>query len=422
MRKDQQGLFAPSEPKNSGSQTEDKKKITSKPKKSGIVQLEYQTPKEDLAGFAKEKVYQVAEYIGVLNNILQKQAAKVAGEISELKQAVSGHVYFKIKDKSGEAVLDCIIWKGNYELCGIALAVGMEVMLAGAPKIYPQRGTLSFVADTVELVGEGALKKAYDALKNKLELEGAFDPARKKPMPELPVNIGVITSRDGAVIHDFLNNVGRYGFSITLVDTRVEGQQAIKDLMLAVKTFKSEPIDALVIIRGGGSLESLQAFNNEALVREILDFPVPVIAGIGHDKDVPLLALAADAMVSTPTAAAHLLTESWDTARANLNQAESVIMGQFPLAIRNATSELENMRGMILNLYANARQTVGQKLESLAKLIRSNDPERQLRIGYAIASLNGKVVKSAADVKVGDSVSIKLHKGEFGAEVKKIDS
>ena len=414
MPKNQQELFAASDSEDFKVQNNNGPKISKKPRKNRIIKT------EELTASFQEKIYAVAEYIGVLNNVLQKQGAKVAGEISQLKQAASGHVYFTIKDKSGEAVLDCIIWKSNYELCGVELELGLEVMLAGAPKIYPQRGTLSFMADTVELVGAGALKKAYDALKKKLELEGVFDPARKKLLPGLPVNIGVVTSRDGAVIHDFLNNLGRYGFKITLIDTRVEGQQATKDLLLAIKTFKSEPIDVLVIIRGGGSLESLQAFNNEALVHEILNFPVPIIAGIGHDKDVPLLALAADMMVSTPTAAAHLLTESWDAARAQLNQSESIIMNQFPLVIRSATLELENLRTAVLNFYANARLTAGQKLEALAKLIRSNDPDRQLRIGYAIASRNGKTVKNSDTLKIGDSVNIKLHKGAFESEVKTI--
>ena len=163
-------------------------------------------------------------------------------------------------------------------------------------------------------MGEGALKKAYDKLKQKLEKEGLFSSEKKKPIPEFPQRIGLITSETGAVIHDFLNNLGKYGYQISFVNSRVEGQIAVQGLLLAITYFSGKEIDVLVIIRGGGSLESLQAFNNEALVRKIADFKIPVICGIGHDKDVSLASLAADKAVSTPTAVTALLNRAWEKA------------------------------------------------------------------------------------------------------------
>ena len=124
----------------------------------------------------------------------------------------------------------------------------------------------------------------------------------------------MITSKQGAVIHDFLNNIGKFGFDIKMIDSRVEGQGAVEDLLAAIQTFRKKDIDVLVIIRGGGSMESLMPFNNELLVREVVGFPVPVLVGIGHDKDMPLVALAADRSESTPTAVANLLNESWERA------------------------------------------------------------------------------------------------------------
>jgi len=186
----------------------------------------------------------------------------------------------------------------------------MEVIVEGMPNIYVPNGRFNFSVNTIELVGEGALKLAYDKLKKKLTAEGLLAVERKKTIPELPEKIGLITSETGAVIHDFLTNIGKYGFKIKFFNSRVEGQLAIKDLLKAIEYFKNQDIDVLVIIRGGGSFESLQAFNNEVLVRKIAEFEKPVICGIGHDKDIPLSALAADLLVSTPTAVTTVLNRS----------------------------------------------------------------------------------------------------------------
>ncbi|MCX6791349.1 MAG: exodeoxyribonuclease VII large subunit, partial [Candidatus Gribaldobacteria bacterium] len=198
---------------------------------------------------------------------------------------------------------------------------------------YTANGKFSFVAKTVELKGEGALKKAYDELKNKLEQEGIFDAETKKALPEFPRKIGVITSKQGAVIHDLLNNLGKFGFQIKMADSRVEGQEALGDLLSAIKTMSKQDIDLLVLMRGGGSLESLQPFNNEALIRAIVDFKVPIIVAIGHDKDVPLLALAADFAPSTPTAVTIALNKSWENALAQINLKERIILGKFSNAL-----------------------------------------------------------------------------------------
>ncbi len=277
-----------------------------------------------------ESIFSVSEYIEFLNLNLRKIGiAKIVGEVTRVTISGIGHIYFSIKDKSGNGVLECIIWKNNYSLCGVTLEEGKEVILSGCPNVYSPSGRISFIADTVELKGEGALKKAYEQLKNNLEKEGLFAEERKKKIPAFPERIGVITSRQGAVIHDFLNNIGKYGFRIQMIDSRVEGQEAIKDLLSAIRTFKQKDIDVLVVIRGGGSLESLQPFNNETLVREIINFPIPIIAGIGHDKDVPLFALAADASESTPTAVANLLNASWSQASFSLERYERNIINLY---------------------------------------------------------------------------------------------
>ena len=389
-----------------------------------------------------EPIFSVSEYIEFLNINLKKiGVAKIAGEVTKLTVSTVGHVYFSIKDKLGKGVLDCIIWKNNYALCGVRIEEGKEVILSGYPDIYPLSGRISFKAETIELKGEGALKKAYEELKEKLEKEGIFEEARKKKIPRFPERIGVITSKQGAVIHDFLNNIGKHGFKIQMIDSRVEGQEATKDLLGAIRTFKKIKIDVLVVIRGGGSLESLQPFNNEALVREIVDLTFPVIAGIGHDKDTPLFTMAADASESTPTAVANLINQSWDQALLFLERYERDIVGRYEMILNNY-KEIENKLKISFNNFKNALTTTVEKLQgslnkSLAgfksllalvnqqisqaeKIVFFNDPERQLRLGYSIAICDGKIVRQIKDVKIGKNIYIKVTDGKIISEAKNI--
>ena len=254
------------------------------------------------------------DFIAVLNETLREIEVSVVGEVSKASFPPSGHVYFDLKDESGDGVLHCVVWKSIYENLGIALEAGMRIVVFGSANIYAPRGDLSFKVRAMELTGEGVLKKRYEELKKKLAAEGVFAEERKRPVPEYPERIGIVTSRNGAVIHDILNNLGRFGFKVSLVDARVEGPEAAESLMDAIKKLKKVPLDVLIVARGGGSMEALQAFDNEKLVRALVDFPVPVIAAIGHHQDVPLAALAADVHVSTPTAAANLLNQSWQEA------------------------------------------------------------------------------------------------------------
>ncbi len=364
----------------------------------------------------EDKVFTVAEYIDILNTFFKAQAVKITGEIAELKRAASGHVYFTIKDKTNAGVLDCIIWARNYQMCGVVLEVGMELILSGHANVYAPSGRLSFVADTVELVGEGALKKAYDELRRKLEAEGVFAPERKRALPEYPQRIGVITSLKGAVIHDFENNLGKCGFKVIAVDSRVEGQQAVKPLLAAVEAMRGQDIEVLVIIRGGGSLESLQGFNNEMLVRAVMDFPVPVIAGIGHDQDVPLVQLAADFMVSTPTAAAHLLSRPWADAYAKVREFAGLV-DWMPLAIQKTRSDLARRWDGLANAFARRLESARQTVAMGSQLIKHNDPARQLSLGYSIARKNGKVIRSTAGLAPGEAIELTVRDGRIDSAV-----
>ncbi len=261
-----------------------------------------------------QKPIAVSAYLDSLNRSLSDCWVRVQGEVSsvDVREKV---IYFSLKDPVDESVIRCLVWRTNYELSGVKLEPGLEVVLEGTPEIYKPLGRLSFKAGSIELVGEGVLKKAYEQLKEKLESEGLLAVERKRQIPELCTKVGLITSETGAVIHDFLTNLDKFGFQVKLFGSRVEGQSAVRDLMFAVDNLARQDIEVLVIIRGGGSFESLQAFNNEALIRKIASFPKPVICGIGHEKDVPLASLVADKMTSTPTAAAGVLNRGWQETR-----------------------------------------------------------------------------------------------------------
>ena len=388
----------------------------------------------------------------------------------------------------------------------------MEVIIHGVPEVYKPYGKLSFRTDIIELVGEGALKKAYEALKKELEAEGLFAEDRKKAIPEFPHKIGLITSRDGAVIGDFNTNIGNFGYEIVFMDSRVEGAAAISDLINAIDYFEDKDIDILVIIRGGGSLESLQAFNNEMLIRKVADLKMPVICGIGHDKDMPLLSYIADKAVSTPTAVAQALNKSWERALDRLDSYEKNIINQYEAILRDSQYNLENASNKMREFYQetfrifehheqaikNNLITVGysiktkkealkrtgeilryhfsynvgetkkmlddfgdelynrhllknikyslklnlerlgefgenftkkfivslsdmvKKLDVFEKDLNSNNPERQLKLGYSIIRVNGKIVKSIGQINEGDELISKLSDGEVYSRAEKI--
>ncbi len=364
------------------------------------------------------------------------------GEVTQLQVASSGHVYFTLKDESNGAVLDCIIWRSKYNLFGIRLETGMKIIAQGYPEVYAPRGKLSFIAETIELSGEGELKKQYEELKKKLAEEGLFAKERKRPIPKYCRKIGVITSKHGAVLADFLNNLGKFGFKIQMIDSRVEGQEAVEDLLGALRTFKKKDIDVLVIIRGGGSLESLMAFNNETLVREAAAFKVPLITGVGHHQDEPLITFVADISVSTPTAAANILNRPWEEALLFLERQERAMLG-FYQEIFDGYKEIENrlmislqnlkntLRGIDFKLKDSLGRIISgmklmlsslsQKISYAEKSVGLNNPERQLSLGYAIASVRGRVIRKIKDVSAGDDFELRVSDGKISSEVKKIN-
>ena len=386
-----------------------------------------------------EKIISVSNYIKILNQGLREFTGKIIGEVSEVKFGPSGHVYFSLKDEGDKSVISCIIWRYKYQLYGIELREGLKIIASGHPEIYAPTGRISFLAEVIEHAGEGELKKEYERLKKKLSEEGLFAEEKKRKIPAYIQRIGMITSLNGAVIADFSNNLGKFGFKVKMIDSRVEGQTAAAEILSSIRTFKKQNIEALVIMRGGGSLESMLAFNNELLVREVANFPVPVIAAIGHHKDVPLMALVADIAVSTPSIATTMLTESWKQASLLLERHERNIISKYSDFIFEKYKKIENGLKISLGNFKNALLNVriglgssldkslagfnslllrtSQQLTQAEKIIGLNDPERQLMLGYSIARCNNKIVRSIKNVKIGEGIDVQVSDGKINSQI-----
>ena len=418
-------------------------------------------PAEKALDDDEQKLYSVSDFLGDINFALSHIHARVRGEVSSC--SFKGHLYFSLKDAEDGSVMQCFMWARDYELAGVQIKEGMEVIIEGFAEVYKPNGKFTFRAATMELSGEGALNRAYEELKEKLEAEGLFAESRKKPLPEYPRRIGLITSRDGAVINDFLNNIGRFGFSLRFFDSRVEGMLAVKELIKAIKYFQKNSVDVLVIIRGGGSLESLQAFNNEAFIREVIQLKMPVMCGIGHDKDVPLLAYVADGAYSTPSIVAKELNSSWERGIVALSFHEDAILRAYGHVLESVRHDLDNTalrlhtfyQGIFQTFERHGRQlenmlsTIGQHirhqkqlaatfpkllgihfarlisrtsqlLDGYEKVLYHASPERQLALGYSIIRSKGKVLRSIKNVSLGDHIEVRLSDGMVGVEVMEV--
>ncbi len=235
----------------------------------------------------------------------------VEGEISNLRPAPSGHVYFTLKD--GDAQLPAVLFRKQASLLRFKPADGLHVLLRGKVSVYEQRGQLQIVAEFLEPVGAGSLQIAFEQLKQRLEARGLFDPARKRPLPAFPHCVGIVTSPTGAVLRDFLNIVNRRhaGLHVLLYPALVQGEAAAAEVAAGIAYFnRTREVDLIVIARGGGSLEDLAPFNTEFLADSIASSELPVISAIGHETDFTIVDFVADLRAPTPSAAAELVTSA----------------------------------------------------------------------------------------------------------------
>lgn len=262
---------------------------------------------------ARARIWSVRELVAAITRHVEQGFVdiRVEGEISNCRPAPSGHLYFTLKD--GDAQLSAVMFRSRAVLMPFKLQDGLRVLARGRISVYEARGQMQLVVSSLAPLGDGALRLAFDQLKQKLSAEGLFDESRKRPLPAFPINVGLITSPTGAVIQDFLNIVHRRhrGLNVLLYPATVQGSTAASEFRAGIKWFQSQPnaVDLIVLARGGGSLEDLAAFNDESLARAIAECDIPIVSAIGHETDFTIADFVADLRAPTPSAAAEIVTQ-----------------------------------------------------------------------------------------------------------------
>lgn len=280
-------------------------------------------------GAPEETAMTVSEVIAQINGMLRAGLPNVwvRGEVSGFRgPAASGHCFFSLKDESGGATLRVKVFASDYRRVPFTLEEGLLVLARGAPDVYAERGELSLRIVEIQPSGIGALQLAFEQLKARLQAEGLFDVAKKRPLPLLPRRIGVVTSRHGAALHDILKVLDtRFpNAHVTLYPSSVQGAAAPGEIVRAISAFSrvQGSADVVIVARGGGSKEDLAAFNDEAVVRAVAASRVPVVSAVGHEVDVTLTDLAADVRAATPSQAAELVVERLDRFEERLARGE----------------------------------------------------------------------------------------------------
>lgn len=384
------------------------------------------------------QVLTVSEFLNALNETMGFAFPEVIvqGEVSSFKINQGKWVFFDVKDK--EATLGCFM--AIYQL-KVPLEDGMQVRVIGTPKLT-KWGKFSFTVKRVELAGEGELKRAFLMLQKKLGDEGLFATERKRPLPQYPRKIGLVASGQSAAYADFIKILSQRwgGLQIQLADVQVQGAAAPDQVVGAIRQFNesAEPVDVVVVIRGGGSLEDLQAFNTEDVARAVAGSRIPTIVGVGHEIDVSLADMAADVRAATPTDAARIVVPDrmavageLDSRIArmeqhihqNLLRREQLLLTSVTRMERFVRQPIERLARAAINLRRDlgtierTLQLRQQHLEGLVRNLKNVDPKAVLARGYSLVRQGDKLVKSAADINTKQSFMIQFANDQANARL-----
>ncbi len=370
------------------------------------------------------------------------QALAVEGEVSDPRTPASGHLYFTLKDEGAQ--LRCVMWRNAVLQRGGPPRHGERVIVYGHLSVYEAGGQYQLYCEAIVPVGAGDLNARLEALRARLLAEGLFDDERKRPLPPLPRIIGVVTSPDAAAFQDVLTVLRRrYPLAhVVLSPTLVQGDEAPPQIVAALAALNArEDVDVILLVRGGGSLEDLWAFNDERVVRAVAASRVPVVAGVGHEVDITLADFAADLRAPTPSAAAELATPTLEDLGLRVRQmGESLrLLAEAELAARRTqmvmlsrevvylspTARIANARqyvdGLAARLRGAAQSTLAlqrERIRGLGGALGKLNPAATLARGYAVAMDEaGKLLQSANQVGIGDRIRVRLHRGVLRAAV-----
>ena len=395
---------------------------------------------------SKTKIFTVSELAGNIRDLLEYEFSEVwvEGEVSDPKTYPSGHTYFTLKD--AEAQISAVLFKGAASGMKFELEHGLLVLAKGRVSMYSKRGQLQLVATFIQPKAMGSLQLAFEQLKAKLEKEGLFDEARKKPIPQFPERIGIVTSIKGAALRDMLSVLSRRfkGLHIRILPVAVQGEEAAPQIAQAIEDFNSHfsDTDVLLVGRGGGSLEDLWAFNEEIVARAIAASKIPIISCVGHETDFTIADFVADLRAPTPSAAAELVVQHKEAVLEHLGRLTQRLPTGLMNLLRRYTEKLQylSQSPTLKNprrIYEEPSRRVDELTGRLALALRQGvvHAEKDLKLqfeklkalsplsilarGYAIAFKlpGGQAIKSSKEIGAKDRVRVRLHQGEFTAEV-----
>ncbi|HID64792.1 MAG TPA: exodeoxyribonuclease VII large subunit [Anaerolineae bacterium] len=397
--------------------------------------------------FSTRQIYRVSQITAYIKELFDSDYALqdlwLEGEVSNYTRAASGHVYFTLKDE--ETQIRCVMWRSQVERGAYLPQNGEAILAHGRISVYEAGGRYQLYVDDIQPAGAGLLYLQFEALKERLAAEGLFDAERKRTLPPFPRRLGVVTSPTAAALRDIVNVLKRrYPLvEVVLSPTLVQGDEAPSRIVAAIEALNQHAdVDAIIVARGGGSLEELWAFNDERVARAIYASRVPVVTGVGHETDFTIADFVADVRAPTPSAAAELVVpdrqelrgavESWRRRLAQLMEGriegERRALQYREQALRRFSpqAQIDSYRQRIDDLMHAALAGLKHRLALARERLRTLDSQLQtlsplatLERGYAIARHlgTGKVVKSVAQVVAGDRLEVRVSDGQFESTV-----
>ena len=362
----------------------------------------------------------VSDLTGVIKELLESTlpAVRVEGELSNVVLARSGHLYATLKDE--DAQIRVVMWKGKASRLKFDPADGLAVIAEGNVEVYAPRGAYQLILASLAPVGVGALELAFRQLQEKLAAEGLFDPERKRPLPAFPRRLALVTSPTGAAVRDVLQVLGRRwrGTDVVVVPTPVQGDGAATKIAAALRTAGALPgVEVVLLVRGGGSLEDLWAFNEEPVARAIAACRAPVVCGVGHEIDVTIADLAADRRALTPSEAAELAVPDGREVEGLLLDAAARLPEALRRRVRTESQRLDELGARLPRAATRAVEAGRASLDRLGGELHALSPLAVLGRGYSLTTRGGKVVRDAAAVSAGDEITTRLATGEIRSRV-----
>ena len=392
----------------------------------------------------QEDIFSVSQLNSFVRDLLEETLPLVwvEGEISNFAAPQSGHWYFSLKDAGAQ--VRCAMFRGNQRKLGFTPKDGMHILIRARVSLYENRGEFQLIAEDMEERGEGKLRKAFDALKKKLEAAGLFDEAHKKSLPSYPGQIGVITSATGAALRDILNVLKRRYTSapIIIYPTLVQGSTAAPAIVQAIATANSRnECDVLILARGGGSLEELWAFDEESVAHAIYQSNIPIISGVGHEVDFTIADFVADVRAPTPSAAAEICTPDQAELLQHLQKYEQQLARRMQQKVLGGKQQLAWMEKHLLQQHPKRRlleqaqrldmfdmtltniitkhiTKLQTQLANAAAKLDALSPLATLKRGYAIATdTNNHIIHSTKTTTPGDKIKVRLHDGTLSCTI-----